>query len=278
MMKKIIILIIGMVVLTAVNAFCMNIEDMASALAKVKKGVTTVFVSIDRELSKAAEELSAVNVDSLKTRKILNDLSKGRSYVIDCAFVDASGKMVIVEPKEYSKLEGTDISKQSHVKVMRQLKKPVLSNVFRSVEGIEAIDFEYPVFSRKRDFIGSVSILVRQEALFGDTAMPFVWDKSCKVWVMQKDGLIVYDPDPEQVGRNVFSDRFFESFDDLISFSRTVASTKSGSGSYDFYAKGFKDTKVVKKYAVWDTVSLYGTEWRVIVMEAEKTVVSVLRP
>jgi len=273
-----VILVIGMVFLTAVNAFCMNIEDMTLALSKVKKSVTTVFSSINMELSRAASELSAVDLKGPDARKVINNLCKGRSYIIDCAFVDPAGKMVIVEPKEYNKLEGTDISKQKHVRAMQQLKKPVLSNVFRSVEGIEAIDFEYPVFSRKRNFIGSVSMLVKQDALFGDTAMPFVWEKSCKVWVMQKDGLIVYDPDPDQVGRNIFSDRLFENFEDLISFSRTVAMAKSGGGSYDFYAKGLKDKKIVKKYVVWDTVSLYGTEWRVIVMEAEKPVVPVIKP
>jgi hypothetical protein len=276
MMKRIAILLIGIVFLAAFNAFSMNMDDMTLSLDKVKKSVTAVFSSIDKELANAASQLSVVNLDELRARKILNDLSKAHGYIIDCAFVDAAGKMVIVEPKEYNQFEAADISKQKHVMVVKQLKKPVLSSVFRSVEGIEAIDFEYPVFSGKGDFTGSVSMLVRQDALFGDTAMPFVWDKSCKVWVMQKDGLIVYDPDPDQVGRNVFSDRFFESFDDLISFSRTVASAKSGGGSYDFYAKGFKDTKVVKKYAVWDTVSLYGTEWRVIVMEAEKPIVSVI--
>lgn len=277
-MKKIAILVIGIVLLAAFNAFSMNMEDMTLSLDKVKKSVTTVFFSIDKELAQAANQLSTVNLDEPRARKILNGLSKAHGYIIDCAFVDASGKMVIVEPKEYNQHEGADISKQKHIMVVKQLKKPVLSSVFRSVEGIEAIDFEYPVFSGKGDFAGSVSMLVRQDALFGDTAMPFVWDKSCKVWVMQKDGLIVYDPDPGQIGRNIFSDSLFEKFEGLISFSRTVAASKSGGGSYDFYSKGLTDTKIVRKYAVWDTVSLYGTEWRVIVMEAEKPVVSLIKP
>jgi len=87
---------------------------------------------------------------------------------------------------------------------------------------------------------------------------------------MQKDGLIIYDPDPDQVGRNIFSDELFRPFQELISFSRTVSMEKEGTGSYDFYTKGLRDQTVVKKYAAWNTVSLYGTEWRIIVMEIEK--------
>jgi len=188
MIKRIFVLVIGVLFLSAAGALCMNMVDMASALSKVKKGVTKVFSSIDKELSETAGELSGVNCEGVKARKILNELSKRRDYIIDCAFVDTAGRMAVVEPKEYKKYEGTDIGKQSQIRAVRQYKKPVLSNVFRSVEGIQAIDFEYPVFSGKNTFAGAVSMLVRQDALFGDSAAPFLWDKSCKLWVMQKDG------------------------------------------------------------------------------------------
>jgi hypothetical protein len=87
---------------------------------------------------------------------------------------------------------------------------------------------------------------------------------------MQTDGLILYDQDPDQINKNIFTDPMFEPFSDLISFSRTVAYNPSGAGSYDFYKKGYQDKVVVKKDAVWDTVKLYGNEWRIVVMEIEE--------
>lgn len=82
----------------------------------------------------------------------------------------------------------------------------------------------------------------------------------------------MYDEDPEEIGKNIFSDDIFKPFEDLISFSRTVALSRSGAGSYDFYADSVKDKTLVQKIAVWDTAGIYGTEWRVIVMEITKKI------
>ncbi len=269
-MNKTIFLVIGIITLIAANVFCMDIGAMMPPLEKAKESITAAFTSIDNGLSIAAGKLSSVDLKSGDARKILRELCKNRDYLVDCAIIDTAGRMIVVEPAEYSKYEGSDISKQAHITALLKDKKPVLSGVFRSVEGIKVIDFNYPIFSDKGKFLGSVSMLVEQDALSGDIIMPLVKDLSCKAWVMQKNGLIIYDPDPDQIGRNIFTDAFFQPFEDLISFSKTVAIAKNGAGSYDFYAKGMDDKTVVKKYAVWDTVSLYGTEWRIIVMEADE--------
>ncbi|MCU0652086.1 MAG: cache domain-containing protein [Candidatus Omnitrophica bacterium] len=269
-MKKIIILMIGMVLLATGSVFCMDIDNMMSQLIETKKGIADTFVSIDKDISLAARELSIIDFKSEAARNTLEKLSKNKDYLIDCAIVDAAGKMVVVEPTEYSKYEGSDISTQAHVIAMRQDKKPMLSDVFRSVEGTKAVDFEYPIFSAAGEFLGSVSMLVKQQSLTGDIIMPIVGGESCNIWIMQKDGLIIYDADQNQIGRNIFTDIFFRQFSQLISFSKTVSEARDGGGSYDFYDKGLTDTTVVKKYALWDTVSLYGTEWRIIAMEASQ--------
>jgi len=270
-MKKMFILAVGIAALAVTNAFGMDIKAMMTALEKTRQGIAETFTSIDSEISAAAQKLSAVDLKGDEARKILTELCKDKPYLIDCAIVDALGKMIMVEPEEYRGHEGSDISKQAHIVTILKDKKPIFSDVFHSVEGIEAIDFEYPIFSGKNEYLGSVSMLVRQEALTASIVMPLVEGKPCKIWIMQKDGLIIYDPDPDQVGRNIFSDELFRPFQELISFSRTVSMEKEGTGSYDFYTKGLRDQTVVKKYAAWNTVSLYGTEWRIIVMEIEKS-------
>jgi len=273
-MKKTIILAIGMAVLIVTNVFCMDIDAMMLILEKAKENIAATFTSIDKDLSIASGKLSNVDLKGEDARKILSQLCKDRDYLVDCAIIDTNGKMIVVEPMEYGKYEGSDISNQAHIIALLRNKKPILSDVFHSVEGIKVIDFEYPIFSVKGEFLGSVSMLVKQETLSGDIIMPLVNDMLCKAWIMQKDGLIIYDLDPDQTGKNIFADIFFQPFKDLVSFSRTVAMTKDGAGSYDFYAKGLEDKTIVKKFAVWDTVSLYGTQWRIIVMEVNKQVPS----
>jgi len=269
-MKKVIIPVIVMIVFSAVNAFCMDLDNMMPALEEAKAGIAATFASIDKGLSGAAGELSKVDLKGEDARKILNALCKDRPYVVDCSIIDTKGVMIVVEPAEYKKHEGSDISTQAHIAKLLKTQKPVLSEVFSSVEGIEVIDFNYPILSDKGEFLGAVSMLVKQDALCDDVLAPLVKNLPCKAWIMQKDGLIIYDPDPDQIARNVFTDDLFLPFRDLVSFSRTVASSKDGAGSYDFYSKGLENKTLVKKSAVWDTVSLYGTEWRIIIMEADE--------
>jgi len=246
----------------------MEVDVMISKLTAVKSGIAGSFTSIDKGISTAAKKLSGIDLKSDDARKILQNLGNGRPYMVDVAIIDKKGKIVQVEPAAYQKYEGSDVSAQEHNIALARDKKPVLSGVFRTLEGTDAVDFAYPIISASGAYLGSVSMLVKQDALTGNVIVPIVAELPFKVWIMQKDGLIIYDADSAQIGKYVFSDVSFRPFNQLISFSRTVAMAKDGGGSYDFYDNGLTDKTVVKKYAVWDTVSLYGTEWRIISMKA----------
>jgi len=46
-----------------------------------------------------------------------------------------------------------------------------------------------------------------------------------------------------------------------------IANVTNGTGSYEYYDKS---GIIVHKKAVWDTVSQYGKEWRIVVAEEQK--------
>lgn len=52
------------------------------------------------------------------------------------------GRQTTIEPAGYRSFEGKDISDQEKVKRILKRHKPVLSEVFRSVEGYDAVDAE----------------------------------------------------------------------------------------------------------------------------------------
>jgi len=267
-MKKVYFLPIVMVMLLTFNAFGMDMDKMKMVLEKTRQDIDSTFFAIDNDLSAAAKELSTVDLKGEEARKIVRKLIENKSYVIDGVIVDTAGKMIVIEPQKYRKAEGTDISAQAHTIALMKDKLPVLSGLLLSNEGIVSIVFAYPIFSANGDLLGSVNMLVKQDALTKDIIVGLLEGMPCKVWIMQKDGWIIYDEDPNQIALNILSDESYLPFKQLIEFSRTVSQAKDGGGSYDFYAAGLGGSSIVKKYAVWDTVSLYGTEWRIIVMEA----------
>jgi hypothetical protein len=265
-MKRLAVLISVIMVFAAANALAADIGDIMPSLKSAKQAVDATLSEIDTDLKTAAQALSGTDLKSDAARKILTDLRKFRPYVVDCSIIDTDGVKITVEPAQYKQYEGTDRSDLPHVVSLLKNKKPVMSDVYHSSEGMHALSVGYPIFSDKGEFLGAVRMLIKHEEFL----RPLVADKPCKIWVMQKNGLIVYDEDPEEIGKNIFSDSMFVPFEDLISFSKTVVSSKNGAGSYSFYVDGLKDKRLASKIAAWDTAGLYGTEWRIVGMEISK--------
>ncbi|RJP18407.1 MAG: hypothetical protein C4527_29175 [Candidatus Omnitrophota bacterium] len=234
-------------------------------LASVKKKIQTVLDHMDGQLAKAADRLGKTGFDEPQTREILQRLFQSTPYVVDACTVDRNGIMRMVEPQAYQKHEGADISKQEQILRLHRTRKPVLSQSFRAVEGFDAVDLEWPVIAEQNVLIGSVSLLIRPESLLGELIVPDVKGFPVDFWVMQTDGRILYDFDVEEIGRNVFSDPIYQPFPQLRELGKTIASQRTGSGQYTFLDQGLK--KSVEKKAVWETVSLHGTEWRLIMTQ-----------
>lgn len=239
---------------------------MAPIISELEKELSLKLNRIDTELAVAAQGLSKTGLRGLEARKILQNLCRTTPFAVDCATIDSAGTMLIVEPEEYRMFEGADLGKQEQVVRLQKTRKPVLSEVFLTVEGFDAVDIEHPVFSPQGKFLGAVSILVKPESLLASVATDIVQGLPIDVWAMQTDGRILYDPDREEIGRMLFSDPVYQPFLQLQTLGARISKVRSGSGNYEFLGKGLN--KPVTKSAYWTSVGLYGTEWRVVATHA----------
>jgi len=242
-----------------------NLEKSARNLESVIMGMLK---GIDRTLTKSASVIGKMGISNLETKRVLKECRLGRSYVIDCAFVDDKGVIRVIEPDKYKNSEGIDISYQDAVKEILKTRKPVMSNLIDSVEGIKAVDFKVPVFSEKNEFLGSVSMLTRIEEMIKFAAVQVEAGRGVKTWVMQKDGLIIYETDHSQIGLNLFTSPFYKNYPELIELGKRMVKEESGEGSYTFLVKDKQ--KVVRKDAAWRTLSFYGNEWVLVVYQQEE--------
>ncbi|MDD5084786.1 MAG: hypothetical protein PHE61_01940 [Candidatus Omnitrophica bacterium] len=241
--------------------------DLGLTAGDIERKINSLFARIDGGLSRAAGELSQKGIEDPETRTILGDLYKKVPYVINCAALDASGKISAVEPKDYASVEGSDVSEQEHVIKLHETKEPVFSDTFLTIEGFNAVNFGYPVFSTGKELAGSVSALIRSEAMLAGTIAPIANKNGVEVWVMQTDGLVLYDQDREEIGKNVFTDPLYKPFTDFLSIAERISKEKTGSGSYEGLAAGLE--RKTTKDASWVTVGLYDNEWRVVVVKEQ---------
>ncbi len=112
--------------------------------------------------------------------------------------------------------------------------------------------------------MGSVSVLVKPEALLAGVCEPLLKGFPVDVWIMEKDGRILYHADGKEIGRNLFYDPLFKPFKDLVRLAQRIANEPSGTGFYEFFHRG--TDRAVKKHASWTTVGLYGTDWRIVLI------------
>ena len=229
---------------------------------QIQKAVQLELNDLDSDLSGAASELSRTGLSGPEARQILNGLCSNHSFLIDSCTADIAGEMVTVAPEAYSYYEGSDISEYGPTVKLRETKKPMLSQVFRAIEDIDAAVIMWPIFSEKGDFIGSLSALFKPETLFAMVVEPTPKGTTIEVDVMQLDGLTIYDSEGADTGKNLLTDPIYQPYKELVKLGARIAAEESGSGSYTFinHATG----KPVKKQAFWVSVGLHGTAWRLV--------------
>ena len=240
------------------------VGELPPILSELQKEITAKLDGMDQALAVAARRISEKSPKAAEMRRMLGDLCRSHPYAVNCSFVDPTGRMVLIEPGEYSKFEGSDISSQEHLGRLHQSGKAVLSNAFMAVEGFAAVDLEQPVMSPGGKLKGSVSMLIRPESLFSSIITSVLRGIPVEAFVMQPDGRVLYDEDKEEVGRMLFEDPMYKPFPQLVALGTLISREKTGSGSYVFRQR--ESGEPVKKDAYWTTIGLHGTEWRLVVM------------
>ena len=243
-----------------------SVAEPANLLVMAQQQVEREFARMDAALKQTAQKLGIVGLTGEPARAALLELCAAFPYAVDCTAINARGIMLTVEPEKYRHVEGKDISDQPQVARVLQHKTPVLSSLFRAVEGFAAMDAEYPVILPDGQPAGSVSLLFKPEAMLGAIVAPLVKGLPVSIWVMNREGQILYDEDSAQVGLNIFLARLYQPYPQLIQLGRKMVDMQKGSGSYEFSTPSSPDP--VRKQAQWRSASLYGAQWRLVLIHS----------
>lgn len=232
-------------------------------LEEIAGAIEERLAAMDADLALAATAIAGSGLDSAATRATLSALCDRYPAVVDCSTVDPQGVLVAVEPEAFHDAQGADISDQPQVIEVLQEKHPVMSDLFMAVEGFPALDFEYPLLANGMS-LGAVSMLFKPADYFAGIIEPLLEDTDYLCMVVQTDGVILYDVDSNQVGRDTFNDPMYADFSSLLEFARLYLSTPSGTDTYEFTDSG--SGRLVTKYARWTTIRFHGAQWRVLLI------------
>jgi hypothetical protein len=79
---------------------------------------------------------------------------------------------------------------------------------------------------------------------------------------MQRDGHILYDFDPEEIGRNLFTDPHYLDYAESFLAASGIAEKEKGTARFEFSANDVKTS--VTNQVFWTTASLLDMEWRIV--------------
>jgi len=217
---------------------------------------------IDESMTKSIDEAGSDIGSESKIRQLLNKILDENLSVFEAAYVDPKGCLRYIEPGDYKNFENTDINDQAHVIAMLQEPSPQLTSGFPAVEGFQAVVIAHPLYDSKKHFAGSVNAVIRPELLIDALLQKTTIPDDYELWIMQTDGMIIYDQDKGEIGKMLFTDPLYADYGNLLELGKKIVSSPSGEGSY-IYLSPQSGEKVIKN-AIWQTVKLRGREWRVV--------------
>jgi hypothetical protein len=217
---------------------------------------------VDAAMAQLIEERKGLVGETGEIRKLLASYIADRPEVVDASFVDANGVLRQIEPSEYRNLGNADVSKREHVIATLRGRQPVFSSGFQAFEEFLAVELTRPLHDANGNFLGFIGAFMRPELLIDPLLKNSVIPDDHELWIMQTDGMIIFDQDRDEIGRMLFSDPLYAAYGNLLELGKKMVASPTGTGSYVFLAPGSQQPVI--KHVAWQTISLHGREWRVV--------------
>ncbi len=239
-------------------------EVMLAILGEASGAIQGALDELDTAASKTATSLETTGIAGPDAEAVLREGIASHPLILTMITYDANGTVIAAEPQSVKVLVGQDLSGQEVVQRALAERVPSMSAMFPLAEGGDGVVIEHPVRSADGEFSGVLSTMFMPY----DLIRPIAEDQSngtpCTFMVIETGGHILYDPDPDEVGKETFGDALYAQFPEIDRVARHAAATRAGYDTYTFFGTG--TDKVVQKETFWSTVSLHGTEWRVMVI------------
>jgi CHASE domain. len=239
-------------------------EAMVLVLSEVTGGMQDALSGLDRSTSDAAIALGMTGLSGPEADAVLGRVAAAHPAVLTVITLDPDGTVVSAVPDDAKVLSGENLGDQPAVRQILATQKPLMSGLIPLAQGGYATVIEYPVYSGNGNFTGVISTAFLPWKLVGPVAENAAGGTPYTFMVAQAGGRVLYDPDPEEIGKETFNETLYADFPGILEFARQYSGNLTGYATYSFYRTGFG--KVVEKEAFWNTIGMHGTEWRVIVI------------
>jgi PAS domain S-box-containing protein len=233
------------------------------------QGIASVFDDYKSDLT-FLSQFKAITDFSHESKKILENFYEEHNQIISAVTrINSHGIILDTYPYNHSVI-GSDISNQTHVSQVIATHKPVISDVFMSVQGYLAVALHVPFFN-ENEFAGSLAILIPIDRL-GKLYLDKIKIKGTgRAWLLSENGIELYCPVNGHSGKS-----FLENAQNDNAAIHLIEKIKSeGSGTIrDLDPELTSDgkTRIIKKYISFYRAQLGNTYWTILISRQEKDI------
>lgn len=236
-------------------------EKQPLVLQAAQSQMQAILNSLDDRMKEACGQLSAAELDSSQTARVLRWLRTKEPQVIVASTVSPQGVMVRVEPAEYSRFEGSDISQQPQVQSMLSKHQPVASRLFQTVEGYWAVDIERPIWGPKQDFRGALSATIHPAPLAKQVLDGITAAQGLRFYLLQQDGTVLFSNRLEEIGLNLKKTGLYKELPEVRqAVDRILAEPQGSLDGRHFLGEQPEDALPRRNH--WTSLELHGAQWR----------------
>lgn len=248
----------------------LNDEQLIHA-KQAAHGIEEYFATWTGILTSLSKMSEVVTVDSVGKRQMQLFYDAHQEQIRSFTRMDENGTILFTVPDLDS--IGRNLAGQKHVQEILKTRKPVISDVFRTVQGYDAVTLHVPVFKGEQ-FKGSIAIIINFQSLAKRYLEIIKIGKTGYAWVVSRDGTELYCPVPGHTGNSVFTT--CKEFPSIIAMAGNMLKGQSGNATYTFnMINGIKVTPVTK-HAVYLPINLGNTFWSIVVASSSEEVLSSL--
>ncbi|MGA2225065.1 MAG: PAS domain S-box protein, partial [Syntrophobacteraceae bacterium] len=272
-----------MIVFTGACAFLFNVfykEAKNTAITKLNeeqmihakqaaRGIEEFFATWTRSLNSLSKMDEIIDTGAVGTHYMKLFYEANQEQVRSITRLDERG--VIIHNFPQSNSVGADISDQKHVRELLRDHKPVISDVFKAVEGFDAVALHVPVF-KGPVFKGSIGILINFESIANRYLDVIKIGETGYAWVVSRDGTLLYSPASGLTGKSIFET--IKKSPSLTVMANDMLKGNEGAAIYSVGGTGDRNAGRIREYAVYMPVRIDNTYWSIAVASAEQDVLS----
>jgi PAS domain S-box-containing protein len=169
---------------------------------------------------------------------------------------------IIIYSSDKRRLQ-TDVSGQKHIHELLNDHHTVISDVFTTDEGENAISVQVPVF-KGVNFKGSIGVLINFRSITNRYLAEIKIGKTGHAWVISQGGIELYSPEPGFIGKSITES--LKGYSSMTPMLAEMLKGHQGYATYQFDKASGHNIKMTSKLAVYVPVHLKNTIWSIVVV------------